>query len=118
MSFASKQMEAPDGVFDTGPKPMLLTNKFKSTRTQAWLVFSFSAIAQIGLFAWLILDAADTQNKLHQFELGNVATCPASRSQTAVIVKVILAGAALIGTGIGLYLLSQNPFDVKKAIDF
>jgi hypothetical protein len=113
-----KQMEAADAVFDTGPKPMFLTNKFKSTRAQAWLVFSFSAIAQVGLFAWLILDAADTQGKLKDFELGNTATCPASRSQTAVIVKVLLAGAALIGTGIGLFLLSQNPFDVKKAIDF
>jgi len=113
-----KQMEAADAVFDTGPKPMFLTNKFKSTRAQAWLVFSFSAIAQVGLFAWLILDAADTQGKLKDFELGNTPTCPASRSQTAVIVKVLLAGAALIGTGIGLFLLSQNPFDVKKAIDF
>ena len=108
----------PAEVFDTGPKPMFLTNKFKETRTTAWLIFFLSAAAQLILFTWLILDAAEIGNKLYQFELGNTATCPASRSQRAIIIKVCLAGAALVGTGFGLYLLSRNPFDVKKAVNF
>ena len=112
-----KQMEG-EPLFDTGPKPNLLINKFKSTRVTAWLVFSIAAIAEVGLFAWLILDASQTKDALRKFELGSTNTCPSSGSQTAVIIKVLLAGAALIGTGVGLIILSQNPLDVKKVIDF
>lgn len=111
-------MEGTEPFFDTGPKPNLLINKFKSTRTMAWLIFSIAAIAEVGLFAWLILDASQTKKELRNFELGSVNTCPSSGSQTAVIIKVLLAGAALVGTGIGLIVLSQNPLDVKKVIDF
>lgn len=104
-------------ALDTGPRPTILTTKFKNTRTLAWLVFSVAAMLQIGLFAWVALDALHTQRELSKFELGESASCPPSGSQTAVIIKMLLALAALIGTGIGLVVLSQNPFDIKRVMN-
>jgi len=108
---------APPLVVTTiGPQRNLLINKFKNTRTLAWLIFSVSAIAQIGLFAWLILDATSVKKDLQSFELGQTQTCPSSSSQTAIVIKVLLALGGLVGTGIGLVVLSSNPLDIKRVL--
>ena len=99
-----------------GPQRNLLINKFKNTRTLAWLIFSVSAIAQLGLFLWLILDATAVKRDLQKFELGQVQTCPNSASQSAIIIKTLLALGALVGTAIGLIVLSSNPLDIKRVL--
>lgn len=109
-----KQMER--NFSDTGPQPNRLITKFKTTRQIAWVVFGISAVVQITLLTWLILDAFKTKNQLQDFELGVVATCPASKSQNGIVIKAALAGVALVGTGIGLALLSSNPMNVQRVL--
>jgi predicted secreted protein len=102
------------GLVLGGPQPNKLIQKFNNTRTVAWIIFSISAVIQLSLLIWLIIDATKTKDKLQQFELGFVASCPASSSQNAVYWKTSLAAVALIGTGLGLLILSSNPMKLKS----
>lgn len=102
------------GLVLGGPQPNKLIQKFNNTRTVAWVIFGISAIIQLGLLIWLVIDASKTKQKLQNFELGFVAVCPASTSQNSVYWKAGLAAVALLGTAIGLLILSSNPMKLKS----